>query len=465
MALGLAGPAAGAQEMPEETEPPATLTMTAAPSTVNLTGLEDVEIIVVVANGGGRVASEVEIDPEWPAGIVVEGDVPAPFDLAPGEHGVHRFSLSGRLAAPDQSVIEATAEADGRTLVAVSTVAHPAAPPLATLQLAGASKLTNSSDLRVEALVTNLANVPLTVHLEGTVAEGSDRIDDPLIEPASTEIGPGRWFVVPIRVGGDRLPSGSARLIVETRVQAGEVGQLLRAAHEFETSPFDDDSLVTTIGLSSLLLVPGVAALSVWSFVRQKWRSERGLVGSWVPTLNNLGTLVLAVLLSVLALIGFARFGGEDLRDGYSTTTLGLVTIAAGAFAGIGALARWAWIRHRYPVLGPASSAADVFAALDRVLLQQGTIGDGPPGRLLWVHDGAACVVAAVRVTSSDNEVLRTAGKPDKFSDFQKAAKEANAVAEWDPIPDELQRGAITGPVPEGFQGSEPKREVVAHAL
>jgi hypothetical protein len=376
---------------------PSALALEVAPVSVTLDGLAPQPVVVAVANTGtGRIENlSVTLSP--PPGVEWRPDSPADrLTLGPQDRLVVRGTLVGRRTVAGATSVAAQGRAvdGGRTVAAVATVDHPAAPPLGTLTVTGGGQLSNGRNLDLLAVVTNTSDGPINAAIAGT-STNKGKID--VSVPCPADIGPGDSAVFPVTVDGGNLRAGSETATVTANLSRGTVADQLVATHPFTTSPFGDTTLVGPLGLSSLLLLPGIAAVLAWSVLRIYPRRRRGVVTSALPDLRSLGTAISVVVASAGAVEAYRLLGGESLYDGYSTWTLALVTLLAGSVAVGAGLARWRYIELRYPVLDADSEARAALAALRSWSLPAGTVED-VPGRVVWMHDGAACTVTGLEV-------------------------------------------------------------------
>ena len=444
---------------------PAALALAVTPSAVVLDGLEPQPVVVAVTDtGGGRIDNlSVALSP--PAGVVWRPESAVDrLTLGPQDRLVVRGTLVGRrtVGGSTSVVAEGRAVDTGRTVVEVTTVDHQPAPPLATLTVTGGDKLSNSRNLDLLAVVTNAGDGPVVATVHGSSTNpGKAKVS----VACPQVVGAGDAAVFAVTVDGADLRSGSETATVTADIGAGGPTEHLVATHAFDTSPFGDTSLVGPLGLSSLLLLPGIAAVLTWSVLRVYPRRRRGVVTSALPDLRSLGTAISVVLASAGAIEAYRLLGGESLYDGYSTWSLAVVTVLAWLAALVAGAIRWFSIEQRYPVLDAdaESDARDALAALRSWSLPADTV-EGVHGRIVWVHDGAACAVSGIQVRGTiAGPALDDAVARKDLRQLQRIVKDNPALVVGyvpDAAPGEgpTLAGARTGAVKEDFrpQGRAP---------
>lgn len=367
------------------------------PSAVVLDGFAPQPVVVVVSNSGTGTIAGVSVRLVPSAGVAWRPESPVDgLTLAPQDRQVVRGALVGRRAAGGSTSVVVQGAVDGsRTAVELATIAHAPAPPFATLAVSGPGKLSNGRVLELTALVVNTGDAPVRASLDGWATNAGKITVDVPCKASVVEPGDAVRFVV--TVDGDDLRSGDETAFVNARISRGDVTDTLSAGHPLATSPFGDTTLVGPLGLASLLLLPGLVALMAWMVVRGFPRRRRGVIASDLPDIKNLGTAIRVVVLSAAAVELYRRIAGESLYDGYSASSLGAVTAGALIATVLAGLARWRYVEWRYPVVDHDTDARVALDALPSWFLPAATLEE-VTGRVVWVHDGAACVVSGLQV-------------------------------------------------------------------
>jgi hypothetical protein len=129
---------------------------------------------VRVANTGTGVVRSVVLEPQGPPGVTARAAPSVVPSLAPGTSALATLTISGvPTARPAFLVIRASGRADSGAVTSLATLelATPDAP--ASIALVGNTRITDKSPADLEAVITNLTDAPLQVHLR---ADASDRV-------------------------------------------------------------------------------------------------------------------------------------------------------------------------------------------------------------------------------------------------------------------------------------------------
>ncbi len=414
--------------------------------------------MVAVGNTGTGIIEDLSITVVPPDGVVWQAEPGADgLTLAPQDRLVVRGTLVGRRSAAGATSVIARGRVDARTVLELATIAHAPSTPAATLTLSGPQKLSNSRILELVATVKNTSDGPITAIVDGTATGGGK------IEVAVTcgtqvvERGQAAQFMV--SVDGHDLRTGDQTATITATVSRGSAQEVLTASQSLATSPFGDTTLVGPLGIASLLLLPGLAAVVIWAFVRKFPRQRRGVVLPALPDVKSLGTAISIVLLSAAAVEVYRLSGGDSLYDGYDAGSLAVVTLGAFLVAGAAGLLRWLGVERWYPVLDDGSDPAVALLALREWSVPEATL-EGLDGRLLWLQDGAACVVSGIEIhgTISGSTSLGDAMKAKDLPALKKVVRadrqsgKALTMVFVPVAPGKTGKGARTGAVGAEFQ-------------
>ncbi len=432
---------------------PSALAVQVTPPAVVLDGFEPQPVVVAVGNTGTGTIEHLSITVSpatgvtWPPGVI-EG-----LTLGPQDRLVVHGRLEGRRITSGTTSVVVQGRVDARTVVELATITHGPAPALAALTVSGPERLSNSRDLHLVAVVTNAGDGPIYTELEG-VATGGKRIEVEVGCPQEVASGDTARFSV--KVDGNDLPTGDETATIAAKVSRGPVTDVLTANHRLATSPFGESTLVGPLGLASLLLLPGLAAVVVWALVRARPRRHRGVVTPALPDVRSLGTAISMVLISAAAVETYRLLTADSLYDGYGIGSLVAVTVGTAVIASIAGLVRWWYVDWRYPVLDPDTPAATALQAIREWSLPAATL-EGLPGRVVWVHDGAACVVSGIQVRGIAPG-LGPAIQNKNLDQVKTILKGNESLVEYLPAEGTTEKGTRTGAVGENFrpQGRAP---------
>lgn len=427
------------------------LSIAATPEDLVLDGVGHKPVWIVITNTGAVTATSIDLVVSAPVGATWTTDAASAVTMLEGgsSHMVEG-ALGGRLLTGGTTSIVVTGMAGDRPIVATDTIDHGAAPALGILSVVGGTKLTNEHDLDLVATIHNTADSVLTAQVSAFTSDREDRIDAPTLSATEITVAPGFRGNVDITIGGDKLPTADEVVTVSAVLTVGGASADLAATHAFSTAPFGDDSLASTLGLASLLLIPGLAATSTWSMIRSERRRQRGVVSARMPDVKDLGTLVAIVVLSAATIEVYRRITGESLYNGYNAATLTAASIGAALVAAVAGSVRWWRVSVRYPVFDELTSPEKVLQRLDSWELPKAEI-EGKTGRVLWAYDGAACIIAGLKVTRADRELADAATVKD-LKRLKKIATSVRATVSTEPLTGELTDTALTGAVPAGFR-------------
>jgi hypothetical protein len=361
---------------------PGALAVEVVPAKVTL---GDGTAVVRVANSGDAEVTGVALEVDAPAAVTWHLDRTDIGTLPPGASALITLTLDGTAGS---AVVTARGQTGGITVSAAAGVQS--AMPTHTLALVGNTRLTERSPADLVVVVTNGSDA--TVNVELFASAGKQRATPPR---RSFELGPREVRDVPLTVeGAGNLRRGTVGLIVQARI-TGAGTQHLVTTREL-TVAIAADELPGPLGVSSLLLVPGLVALLVFFEVRSKDRKRIGVAHPGAKVVwDNKTWLLLAGGLSLAVVAVYDAVMDRDVLDAPLVRDITLLTVAVGAAGAVAALVSVRRHRISTPVINTRSDPAQVLRAAYRSdkRLERPRYKVGDKFGLLVHRDGDALVL------------------------------------------------------------------------
>ncbi|MCV7091824.1 hypothetical protein [Mycobacterium interjectum] len=278
---------------------------------------------------------------------------------------------------PAGLVIRVSGQSASGSTVALATIDLVDAQPALSLTLAGNSRLTDSSPASLVAIIGNSSDVPITVSVRATAGRNEVRLAVQDKDGGSASVGSQlndlqvdarQSKLVQIQVNA-RPPvrRGTTAVVVTTSAarQPG-VGEpyAVTASRDLEVA-LATDVLPGVIGLSSVLIIPGL--LAVWALLsvlgkdRLRIGLQTGSVGKQI--LDNKLWLLGAAAVSCTAAPIYAALGFSNLFDTYTLSDIFIISVATGVIGYIAGRVIVHEHRRRVAVVNDSSSPFEVLEA------------------------------------------------------------------------------------------------------
>lgn len=408
------------------------------PATVSLEAGKSVQVVVVVENASGSLLSEIRVDPESNAGVIVSAPTRALSSIPQGGIDTTVVTITGDAAKPIagsvEFVLSALTTTEDGTAIPVSVVTTltvlekaplPADQVISATVVTALSKLSDRASPRLFVQVENTSNVDVSVmQIRGvvppflsvclnsgcppdpnSVITVTDRNDDgtpkPLVVLAPHEQELFGFVVAKLA----SLPFQSGKHVMLFRVEATRVVSGIQrtasviAKHEFETVVFGEAEILSPLGLTSFLVLPGFLLIVVWGGLWQyAWpKNALAFLGATKPEF-----WILVITGSLAAIPVYRLFSGRSLLDGYDSSDLFAVWTGA-VIAGL--LLWFASLGMRWAVRRSQSRRRTFFG------------GETPRGvlvKLARAHDSLSRKLVSVRLSNDEREngLLLAKGPP-----------------------------------------------------
>jgi hypothetical protein len=413
---------------------PGNLEVTAAPT--QLTPAESI-VVVRIANTGGGPVSDITIDIRSPTGISASARPSSIDDLRPGSSTVVTVMVTGASAPrPAFLVLLASGESESGQVTALATVELVAAEAPAALALVGNTRMTDASPAILAAVITNLSDAPISVALRADAGQHETRLakegenvgEAPPGAGLAVDIGPRDTTVATVQVTAQPpLRRGKAGLVVTVTVSYGPGAEpaTIVATRELDVELSGSDLLPGLLGVSSVLVLPGLLAVLMWLLVDQRDRKRLGVETPNVAKQlwDNKLWLLAAGATSLVILRLYSAAGFPDLLDAFTLSDLFTVTVIAGLLGAASSALR-VWVhRRRVPLITSSSDERAVLKAaaradqhVHRVAYKTST---GQVG--LLVHRDREALVLSPRVFFSRPDSLADAIQRDDLRAASKA--------------------------------------------
>ena len=365
-------------------EGPGALTVEVVPAKVTVGGGS---LLVRVANSGGAPVTGVSLDVKVPNTLRWVLDRRDLGTIGPGASALVALSLTG---APGTAVVQAGGQS-GDIPVSAAADVELAAGESHTLSLVGNTRLTERSPAELRILVGNASDATVKVELSASAGRHRATLDQP-----SFELGPRKVLDVPLTVESAKtLRRGAVGVVVQAMI-TGLGTQHLVATRELAVA-LAADELPGPLGVSSLVVLPGLVALLAFFEIRAQDRKRLGLPHPGAKAVwDNKAWLLLAAGLSLAAAGVYDPVVGRDVLDAPLVRDITVMTVAVGGAGAVAALLSIWHHRRSTPIITKRSSPEEVLRAAQRSSnqLERARYKVGDKHGLLVHRDGDALVLS-----------------------------------------------------------------------
>jgi hypothetical protein len=389
--------------------------------------------VVRVANGGGAAVTGVVLEVDAPAALTSTLDRTDIGTLASGGSALVTLSLTG---TPGTAVVTARGQA-GEIPVSAAAAVELAAMAPHTLTLVGNTRLTERSPADLRVVVANASDT--TVHVELSASAGRHRAT---LDRRSFELGPREVTDVGLTVkSAGTLRRGAVGVVVQATITGADTQHLV-ATREL-TVALAADELPGPLGVSSIVVLPGLVALLAFFEIRSQDRKRIGVAHPGAKAVwENKTWLLLAGGLSLAAAAVYDAVVGRDVLDAPLVRDITVLTVAVGGAGAVAALVS-VW-RHRTstPIITRRSSRAEVLRAAQRSdnNLERPRYKVGDRHGLLVHRDGDALVLTppiSFEPTGALFNAWDNTADPDRFKHII-AALPADFDGVFNPGPNDI---------------------------
>lgn len=313
--------------------------------------------VVRIANDGGAPVTGVTLSVDAPAALTATMEKTDLGTMPAGGSALVKLTLAG---SPGIVVVRAMGQSGDIPVSATTAIElSPMAPH--SLVLVGNSRLTEHSPADLLVVVTNTSDTTVQVELSAAAGKHSA-----VLETESFELPPRAVedVALTVRASGP-LRRGSVGLVVRATMTGGQTQQLT-ATRELAVA-LASDELPGPLGVSSMILLPGLVALLAFFEIRSQDRKRIGAAHPGAKAVwDNKTWLLLAGGLSLLAAVAYAAIVGRDVLDSYELSDIAVETVVVGGLGAAAALVTTWTHRKTVPVITSQTSPADVLRAAQR---------------------------------------------------------------------------------------------------
>lgn len=332
-------------------------TLAVAPATLPLVPTHPAAVIVRVGNDGATTLTALKLTADAPSGVTVTMSPEEVPDIPPGGSVTVRAVVSGELTVDPGSVLfTLKSDVGGIRGEAIASTQLTTLTKLVDVALTGSVNVTDTKAADLVAVITNPTSARFKVSLAvGTSTRLHATVDPP--DQLELEGNSSRAFRVTIKtVKSARLSKGREALLLTTRTELiGSVGQPATTlgtptpvqvqegttTYVLESAPFGEEIVTGPLGVTSVLLVPGLAGLMVgFAFLRRHYSDRGQSAPSWTEASKNVLSLAGVVVLSIVVAAVYWLTRSINLFQAYRLSDIGwatlgtiLVCIVIGVFA------------------------------------------------------------------------------------------------------------------------------------